>query len=183
MFARTDRLLLRPAWPEDAQALQAAISDEAVIRNLAQAPWPYRLGDAERFVALPRDPSLPDFLIFSRTRASPRLVGGIGLMRAEEGVELGYWIARPYWGLGFASEAGRAVIEYADTALRLPRLTAGHFVDNPASGHVLHKLGFRPTGEVVQRMSQGRGHPVAMIGYARENGMAPLVTEDDAIAA
>lgn len=185
MFARTDRLLLRPAWPEDAQALQAAIGDEAVIRNLAEAPWPYGLGDAHRFVTLPGDAGQIDFLIFSRTRAAPRLVGGISLMRADGDAaarELGFWIARPYWGLGFATEAARAVIAMADDALRLPRLTAGHFVDNPASGHVLRKLGFRPTGDVVQRLSRGRGYPVATATYTRE-GATAVLAEGEAIAA
>ncbi len=41
MFARTERLLLRPGWLEDAPALARAIGEEAVVRNLARAPWPY----------------------------------------------------------------------------------------------------------------------------------------------
>ena len=43
MFARTPRLLLRPGFPEDAPALAAAIADEAIARNLANVPWPYRM--------------------------------------------------------------------------------------------------------------------------------------------
>ena len=43
MFARTPRLLLRPGFPEDAPALVAAIADQAIVRNLATAPWPYRM--------------------------------------------------------------------------------------------------------------------------------------------
>ena len=67
MFARTERLLLRPGWAEDAPALAAAIADEMIVRNLATAPWPYGLRDAEAFLAQPRDPVLPSFLIFART--------------------------------------------------------------------------------------------------------------------
>ena len=67
MFARTERLLLRPGWAEDAPALAAAIADEMIVRNLATAPWPYSLRDAEAFLAQPRDPVLPSFLIFART--------------------------------------------------------------------------------------------------------------------
>ena len=67
MFARTPRLLLRPGFPEDAPALAAAIADEAIVRNLATVPWPYRMRDAEAFLASPRDPVLPSFLIFERT--------------------------------------------------------------------------------------------------------------------
>ena len=157
MFARTERLLLRPGWREDAPALFQAICDERVVRNLAQAPWPYELGHAEAFLGRERAPLDMSCLIFLRTRGAPRLIGGIGLQRRESGEhELGYWIARPYWGLGFATEAGRAVVANARDSLRLKRLVSGHFVDNPASGRVLRKLGFRPVGSEL-RYSAGRG--------------------------
>jgi RimJ/RimL family protein N-acetyltransferase len=72
-------------------------------------------------------------------------------------LELGYWIARRHWGRGFATEAGRAVLETARHSLRLKRLGASHFLDNPASGRVLEKLGFKPTGRIVPHYSAGRG--------------------------
>lgn len=157
MFARTDRLLLRPGWIEDAPALASAIADEMIVRNLATAPWPYRLRDAEAFLAQPRDPVLPSFLIFQRTDGAPRLVGSCGLGRRASGlVELGYWIARPHWGQGFATEAGRAVVEIART-LGLGQLEGAHFVDNPASARVLEKLDFQPVGITAPRMSCARG--------------------------
>ena len=157
MFARTDRLLLRPGWSEDAPALFETICNERVVRNLAQAPWPYCLADAETFVTRERSPNEPACLIFMRTNGAPRLVGTIGIGRTPvDGVEFGYWIAPAYWGRGFATEAGQAMIAFARHGLRLPRMSAGHFIDNPASGRVLTKLGFRPTGETVLRYSAGR---------------------------
>jgi RimJ/RimL family protein N-acetyltransferase len=159
MFARTERLLLRPGWGEDAPALARAIGEEAIVRNLASAPWPYRLADAEAFLApRPFDPLNASLLVFRRTAAAPELVGTIGFARMASGeVDLGYWIAFGHWGKGYASEAGAAMVEIARHGLRLDRLTAGHFLDNPASGRVLEKIGFRPTGEVVRRYSVGRG--------------------------
>jgi RimJ/RimL family protein N-acetyltransferase len=157
MFARTERLLLRPGWAEDAPALHAAIADERIVRNLASAPWPYRLRDAEAFLARPRDPVLPSLLIFARTDGAPQLVGACGLGRRPSGaVELGYWIARAYWGRGIATEACAALIEIA-RSLGLPSLEGSHFLDNPASGRVLEKLGFEPIGIVAPRLSCGRG--------------------------
>lgn len=157
MFARTDRLLLRPGWAEDAPALAQAIGDELIVRNLAVVPWPYSLRDAEAFLAAPRDPLLPSLLIFERTDGAPLLVGSCGLGRRPSGaVELGYWIARPHWGQGFATEAGRALLAIA-SALGLTRLEASHFLDNPASGRVLEKLGFRSTGLIAPRLSCARG--------------------------
>jgi RimJ/RimL family protein N-acetyltransferase len=158
MFARTDRLLLRPGWAEDAPALARAIGEEAIVRNLAMAPWPYDLDNARAFLAAERQPSEASFLIFRRTHGAPRLIGAAGLGRdIDGGIELGYWISRPHWGLGYATEAGRAIIAIARDGLRLGRLSAGHFLDNPASGRVLEKLGFRPTGQVAPRYSCGRG--------------------------
>ena len=92
MFAVTERLLLRPGWAEDAPALSRAIGDPAVVRNLARAPWPYALGDAERFLSLPQDPNGPRFLITRRDDGA--VIGGIGLTPHADGVELGYWLVR-----------------------------------------------------------------------------------------
>ena len=157
MFARTERLLLRPGWAEDAPALSRAIADETIVRNLSSAPWPFALRDAEAFLAAPRDPVLPSLLIFERTDGEPALAGACGLGRRTSGtVELGYWIARAHWGRGFATEAGRALIAIA-RALGIGRLEASHFIDNPASGRVLEKLGFRSTGMIAPRLSCARG--------------------------
>ena len=183
MFARTPRLLLRPGFPEDAPALAAAIADEAIVRNLAVVPWPYGLRDAEAFLASPRDPILPSFLIFERTPAEPRLIGACGLGRRPSGaVEMGYWISRPYWGCGFATEACLALIDIA-RALALPSLEGSHFVDNPASARVLDKLGFEPVGIVAPRMSCARGVEVpARLMRLRLND-AREVEEEEALAA
>jgi RimJ/RimL family protein N-acetyltransferase len=160
MFARTPRLLLRPGFPEDAPALAAAIADEAIVQNLASVPWPFRIRDAEAFLASPRDPILPSLLILERTAAAPQLVGSCGLGRRPSGaVEMGYWIARPFWGRGLATEACAALLDIGRT-LGLRQLEGAHFLDNPASGRVLEKLGFEPVGIVAPRMSCARGAEV-----------------------
>ena len=183
MFARTERLLLRPGWPEDAPALTAAIADEGIVRNLARAPWPYSEDDARAFLAGWAEAPLPRFLMVQRTAAQPRLIGCIGMDRMKDGeVELGYWIARPFWGLGYATEAGRHMVDLART-LGIRRLSAGHFTDNPASGGVLRKLGFRPTGRVVERVSKARGAAVPTVEFTRDIA-APGndAGEDDGVA-
>ncbi len=156
MFARTERLLLRPGWHEDAPALARAIGDEAIVRNLARAPWPYREDDARQFLTGWSDGHPSRFLMVQRTASAPRIIGAIGMEPQDGGeVELGYWVARPFWGLGYATEAGRHMVELART-LGIRRLVASHFADNPASGSVLRKLGFRPTGRRPDRPSRGR---------------------------
>lgn len=170
MFARTERLLLRPGWEEDAAPLAAAIGDEAILTKLAKVPSPYKLTDAQEFLGFERREGDADFLIVARTGGAPRLVGGVGLHPDGEDLELGYWIARPYWGLGFATEAARAVIDIARHTLRRRRLVSGHFIDNPASGRVLSKLGFKPTGDIVARHCRARGHAVPSRLFALDFG-------------
>ena len=168
MFARTESLLLRPAWAEDADALYGAIAQEQVVRNLSRVPWPYQRADAERFIARQRPAGEAIFLIFL-VGAPPRLIGCIGLHAADNGeTELGYWLAREAWGRGYATEAGRAVVEIARHGLRLPRLVSRHFMDNPASGRVLGKLGFQPTGHITMQHSLARGGPVPNAEYVLE---------------
>lgn len=181
MFARTERLLLRPGWAEDAPALVQAIADEMIIRNLSSAPWPFSLRDAEAHLAAPRDPLLPSLLIFERTDGEPVLVGSCGLGRRSSGsVEFGYWIARPHWGRGFATEAGLALIAIA-RALGLTRLEASHFLDNPASGRVLEKLGFQATGMIAPRLSCARGMEIPA-RYFRL-GLAAVAEGEEVLAA
>jgi RimJ/RimL family protein N-acetyltransferase len=156
MFARTERLLLRPIWPEDASALYEAVADESIVRNLARAPWPYTPCDAAQFAALDHDAMHPNFMLMLRTDGAPVLIGSCGLADSDGEAELGYWLARPYWGRGLATEAARAVVGVAK-ALGHRKLVSGHFTDNPSSGRVLRKVGFQPLGRVEQRYSAGRG--------------------------
>lgn len=162
MFARTERLLLRPGWVEDAPALTEAFSREQVVMNLATAPWPYAVDDAVAYLGRDRKAGEADLLIFQRTMGAPRLIGGIGLAARGAHLELGYWIVPSHWGLGFATEAARAVVDIARDSLRIERLVSGYFTDNPASGRVLDKLGFSPTGQEI-RPSHARGTDVPCV--------------------
>jgi RimJ/RimL family protein N-acetyltransferase len=181
MFARTERLLLRPAWEEDAGALFRTIGDERIVRNLATAPWPYLPEHASGWIATDRSPTRPACLIFRVGEGAPVLVGGIGIHDAPDGeVELGYWIARSHWGRGYASEAGRAMVGFARSALLLPRLIAGHFLDNPASGSVLRNLGFQPTGRIAMRNSLARGAETPMAEFVLELNRQEVACKEEA---
>jgi RimJ/RimL family protein N-acetyltransferase len=176
MFIRTKRLLLRPGWIEDAPALASAIGDEAILTKLARAPSPYRISDAEWFLNQPHQAPLMPLLIFQRTHDMPRLIGGTGLHDQDGEAEIGYWLARDAWGQGYATEAGRAVINMARHSLRLKRIVSGHFIDNPASGRVLAKLGFRATGQIVGRENRARGTTVPCKLY--ELNLLKCVTDE-----
>lgn len=153
MFARTRRLTLRPGWPEDAPALARAIGHESVVTKLARVPWPYGEADATQWLARAETRDDVTLLVMAHAGPVPRLIGAVGLHPLPDGAghELGYWFTPDAWGRGYATEAGRAALGTARHAMGLRRLASSHFADNPASGRVLAKLGFRETGEVVQR--------------------------------
>ena len=88
-------------------------------------------------------------------RASGTLIGDAGLEVTADGVELGYTLARAWWGQGLATEAARLCVAAAFGPLELPRLLAVADVDNPASARVLTRLGFVEDAEVI---AYGRAH-------------------------
>jgi RimJ/RimL family protein N-acetyltransferase len=168
MFIRTERLFLRPAWPEDCQDLHAALAHESVVRNLSCVPWPYTLEDAQAFVVRPQDRRHPHFLITLPSARGSRIIGGIGLAQEEGGAHLGYWLTPEVWGRGYATEAARAVLRLART-LGHREISARHRLDNPASGRVLEKVGFRAAQQTMIPMSSG---PVPALSYIVRFGTA-----------
>jgi RimJ/RimL family protein N-acetyltransferase len=173
MFLRTERLFLRPAWAEDAPELTRAIGQEAVVRMLARVPWPYHEEHARTWIEAPRNPCLPNLLITLPDEGG-RIVGGCGLHEDAGQVEVGYWIAPADWGRGFATEALSGLLALARLAGHR-RIVSRHAADNPASGRVLRKAGFRRTGRARPFHSLGRDARVEAPEYALElEGVGPM---------
>jgi RimJ/RimL family protein N-acetyltransferase len=156
MFMRTDRLFLRPTFPEDWRELYRGINDAGVVRMLARAPWPYYEKDAREFCSALRDPMDLRLAITLPGVDGAPMIGQIGMDASADVTEVGYWIGRGYRGKGYASEALGGILRMA-RALGVRRVHAGHYVDNPASGAVLRKAGFRETGEIRPVHALGRG--------------------------
>jgi RimJ/RimL family protein N-acetyltransferase len=83
-------------------------------------------------------------------REGGALVGSIGLTIESDDAraELGYWLGKPYWGRGYATEAAEALLRYAFEELGLNRVFAMYFSRNPASGRVMQKLGMTYEGRL-----------------------------------
>jgi RimJ/RimL family protein N-acetyltransferase len=162
---RTRRILLRRFVEPDAARVCEIQSNWNVTRMLRLASFPPTLeairiwllghqgewerGTAHRFA-----------LIFEDVLIGCADIDEIGNGRGE----LGYWLDEPYWGRGLASEAAEALLGFAFDALRLGHLWSGHAADNPASGRVLEKLGFRFVGE-TKKWSQPRQREIMHRGY------------------
>jgi RimJ/RimL family protein N-acetyltransferase len=186
VFARTDRLLLRPGWREDAPALAAAVNELGIARNFEGTLWLYSVEEAQAFLAEAQaDPARTTLLAYRRTSGAPELVGAVGLARTGEDQALfAAWTARRFWGRGYASEAGAALLDIARHGLRLGHVFAWSFLDNPAGARLLERLGFAATGEIVRAASLARGGAATPCRlHVRPLGAAVRADAEAAIAA
>lgn len=154
MFVRTERLFLRPGWPEDLDELVEALA--ADVRHNAGAAWPPPHLDAmRRYLDAPREPRLPRLLMYLRAPGRPKLVGGIGLARNQGDIEISYWITGQHRGRGLVGEALRAVVGQART-LGYARVVTNDFAERVASLEALESAGFRDTGKLRIVRDTGR---------------------------
>lgn len=147
----TPRLSLRPFEEADARRIAYLAGDYDVAKMCSRVPHPYTMAHAYDFIGMmARSREAGREQAFAVTAPIDGLIGSCGAspVAGAEGVyEIGYWFGMPYWGRGYASEAARAVMDWARDQLGATGFVAGHFADNPASGNVLRKLGFAPAGE------------------------------------
>ncbi len=155
----TARLRLRPFVAADASEVQRLAGEREVAETTLNIPHPYPDGAAAKWIA--EHATLyegGDGVVFAVTdRASGALLGAVGLRSAPRHAraELGYWIGRPYWGRGYATEAVRAMLCYGFATLDLNRIHACHFARNPASGRVMAKAGMQLEGVARQHFRRG----------------------------
>jgi RimJ/RimL family protein N-acetyltransferase len=147
----TERLILRAPRHGDVKAIAMLANDRRIAENTARIPFPYKLSDAQTFVDQVNRPGSE--IAFLVTLADGTVMGACGLAVAErQPPELGYWLGIAYWGKGYATEAVRAVIDYAFTDLDSEALASSVRVTNPASRRILEKCGFQWTGAGLCRI-------------------------------
>lgn len=141
----TARLRLRPFELTDAAEVQRLAGEREIADTTSNIPHPYEDGMAEEWIAA----HTPEFkerkaVTFAVIGAdSEKLVGAIGLTFDPEvqEAELGYWVGKPFWNEGYATEAAEAVLAFGFQVLELERVYARHMARNPASGRVMQKAG------------------------------------------
>ncbi len=139
-----DGFTLRPWHGDDAGDLVFHANDAQVARSLGERfPHPYTLDDAHAFIAHALHLSNEKSYAIEINGAAS---GGVGVHPGEgverHSAELGYWLGRAYWGEGIATAAVRALVPHALRELKLYRLQARVFEDNPASMKLLERCGF-----------------------------------------
>jgi len=153
----TDRLVLRQLEDADVERMVELANHIEIARNLATMPHPYGIEDARTFIA--RISGLKIGQAFGIVeKASGDLIGTAGWGPMEEGgpIDFGYWIGLDYWGKGYATEAGSAVLTHAFCIGRVDEIITDCRIDNPGSRRVLDKLGFESLGPAT-RYSLGAG--------------------------
>jgi RimJ/RimL family protein N-acetyltransferase len=141
----TKRLTLRPPLEVDIDDIAEFIGNRNVSRMLARVPHPYFPNDAQDWIERVSK-NIDAGLNMAFTIHRERLIGVVSLEGFDGVPEFGYWLAEPWWGKGFATEAGAAVLAHAFKTRDVERVVSGVFKDNPASLHVQKKLGFKLTG-------------------------------------
>ena len=160
----TERLILRPPVPEDAEALAPMYGDAEVMRYLGDGRT-LTPEETERSVQRMIDAWAADgFGLFTTVRKEDEtVIGRVGLIvwnpetwqttRAANGgpteLEVGYTLGRAFWGRGYATEAAGAVRDFALEGLGASRLIALIIYGNDASENVARKLGFEHERDIV----------------------------------
>lgn len=158
----TRRLRLRPLAKGDVGRIATYASDYDIAKMTSRMPHPYALADAEEFVARSGRLNPATDTTFGVESPGDGLIGVMSFFTAEgRPLELGYWLGKPWWGKGFATEAALGALDWADRGWGKRMVTAGHFSDNPSSGSVLCKAGFLYTGEIELLPCLARGAATA----------------------
>ena len=155
----TERLVLRPLAFEDAPAFSRLGNDYDIAKMTGSFPHPFPLLSAEfKVIHLMNQRARELAYPYAITQDGGELMGIMDLFRrdGDAPLEIGYWIGRPYWGYGYVTEAARAIIQEARETLGVSTLIAGVFSDNPASLHLLEKLGFEVIGPSEPYFSMAR---------------------------
>lgn len=169
------RIQLRPWEPTDAAALAALLSDRRVQDRLRDGlPYPYTEEDGRAYIAAMLAAEKDDTFAFAVT-VEGRVVGNVGAFRQGNihrcTAELGYYLAREYWGRGIMTEAVRQLCAYVFAETDILRIFAEPFADNIGSCRVLEKAGFSYEG-TLRGSAVKNGRVLDMRMYARLKGDA-----------
>ena len=170
----TSRLMLRPFRLSDAPAVQELAGERDIADTTLNIPHPYEDGMAEDWIKWHEQDYVDDNAVTFAVvpKDGDQLVGAVGL-RIDRGLnkgELGYWIGKPFWNAGYATEATIAIVSFGFEELRLNRIQARHMARNPASGRVMQKAGMAVEGTARQdTIKWGRYEDLVSYAILRED--------------
>jgi RimJ/RimL family protein N-acetyltransferase len=178
----SDGFFLSPVERSDREDIVEHLQVREIWRNTLYIPYPYTKDDADAWIEerLAHRTDQPRPVTFALRRSDGTLIGVVGADHLDVGTthraNIGYWLAKPYWGRGLMTRAACRYTQYALTQLEVTRLTAEVFVWNEASARVLEKVGFRREGRLRKhREKDGSLADVFYYGLLREDVAAELL--------
>ncbi|MEZ6093477.1 MAG: GNAT family N-acetyltransferase [Pirellulaceae bacterium] len=170
---QSQRFLLRPFFPEDAEDMQRLVNDRDIARFTRSIDYPYPLENAKAWIAsheqLWNDGKAIVFAICEIATGALRGAVGLHVSQVDHHAEVGYWIGKELWGKGIATEACSRAIRYGFEELGLERIHAHHMAVNPASGKVLEKSGMTQEGYLRKHVRKwGEFHDIVFYGVLAE---------------
>ena len=123
-----DTIHLSALRPSDKPALLEHLNDRDIYERTLRIPFPYTEADADYFLRIDAEATAKHGhpVHFAIREASGKLIGGFGFDGLTSGhrAEIGYWLAKPYWGCGIMTDVVRAACEFAFANWKLVRITA-----------------------------------------------------------
>ena len=171
---KTERLLLRRFTAADAPEVSRLCNNYNLYKSTLNLPYPYPLESALEWIAT-HDESFTSGRMYEfaiTNKESGKLYGAIGLshQQAHRHGEIGYWIGEEYWGQGYATEAAKAVLDFAFLGKDFHRVYARFFASNPASGKVMEKCGMTYEGTQKDHIfKEGRYEDLLLFGILNPN--------------
>jgi ribosomal-protein-alanine N-acetyltransferase len=156
-----DCIHLSELVPADKPTLIEHLKEKAIYDQTLRIPYPYTETDADQW-----------FAVWAKSTLEQGQPGHWAIRNEEEGLigacgfdgfkigeshraELGYWLAKPYWGRGIMTAVVRRACEFAFHEWNLVKITAYVFAPNAGSARVLQKCGFEQEGYLKNHFQKG----------------------------
>ncbi len=153
----TERLVLSQLQEGDIPFVTEYLQDKIFSDLTSNIPYPYSREHAEFWMKMSRESFENNTgYTFAVRNKEGKILGAIGLHdREDDKAELGYWLGKPFWNKGYITEAATALIGFGFQELQLNKIYATYFLQNPASGRIMEKIGMEREALLKQHVRKG----------------------------
>lgn len=151
------RLILGPLTLENAPEIQRLPCDKDIASTTQFILHPYEYGLAEEWISsyrydFERGEGITFALVYRKAKYRIGAIELSNIKEEDETASMGYWIGKPFWNLGYCTEAARAILKYGFEELNLNKIHAHHFRHNLASGIIMQKIKMKHEGYLRQHI-------------------------------
>ncbi|MEI3788462.1 MULTISPECIES: GNAT family N-acetyltransferase [unclassified Chryseobacterium] len=152
----TERLILSQLKEEDLPFVTEYLQDKIFSDVTSNIPYPYTGEHAKFWMKMSRESFENNTgYTFAVRNKEGQILGAIGLHdRDDDKAELGYWMGKPFWNKGYITEAATALIDFGFNELQINKIYATYFLDNPASGRIMEKIGMEKEALLKQHLKK-----------------------------